>query len=96
MPPDYELSSHTRGVSLTYQNQINSQNLVSAQASYVTANSIRDNNSQMFNVTRCSGLRGSCVNAADPYSGYLLRIHCRTLTTCAKRCGQHAVLGDLG
>ena len=29
---------------LRYQNQINAQNLVSVQASYVTANSIRDNN----------------------------------------------------
>ena len=45
--PDYELSSHTRGISVQFQDQINAQNLVSAQASYVTANSIRDNNTQM-------------------------------------------------
>ena len=45
--PDYELSSHTRGLSAQIQDQINAQNLVSLQASYVTANSIRDNNRSM-------------------------------------------------
>ena len=64
--PDYELSSHTRGVSLTYQNQINAQNLVSAQASYVTANSIRDNNS-FYAVS--GEVAAPIVSAANPYDG---------------------------
>ena len=63
--PDYELSSHTRGLSAQLQDQINGQNLVSLQASYVTANSIRDNNSFY-----AAGPLAVVVNAADPTSGY--------------------------
>jgi Carboxypeptidase regulatory-like domain/TonB dependent receptor/TonB-dependent Receptor Plug Domain len=43
--PDYELSSHTRGGSIQFQDQLNAMNLVSIQADYTTANSVRDNNS---------------------------------------------------
>ncbi len=64
--PDYELSSHTRGLSLQYQNQINPQNLISAQASYVTSNSIRDNN-QFYAVG--GEVAAPIVSAADPLSG---------------------------
>ena len=64
-PSDYELSSHTRGVSAQLQDQINAQNLVSLQASYVTANSIRDNNTFF-----AAGPLAVVVNAADPTSGY--------------------------
>ncbi|HKU82001.1 MAG TPA: TonB-dependent receptor, partial [Candidatus Tumulicola sp.] len=64
--PDYELSSHTRGASLTYQNQINAQNLVSAQASYVTANSIRDNNS-FYAVS--GETAAAVVSSANPLGG---------------------------
>ncbi|HEY1653631.1 MAG TPA: TonB-dependent receptor [Candidatus Tumulicola sp.] len=64
--PDYELSSHTRGVSATYQNQINAQNLVSAQVSYVTANSIRDNNS-FYAVS--GEVAAPIVSAANPFNG---------------------------
>ncbi|HEY8312588.1 MAG TPA: TonB-dependent receptor [Candidatus Baltobacteraceae bacterium] len=45
---DYELSSHTRGVSATFAKQFGSKNLVQAQASYTTSNAIRVFNSQMF------------------------------------------------
>ena len=47
--PDYELSSHTRGVSATFTDQINSQHLLSLQGSYTTSTSLRDNNTQQFN-----------------------------------------------
>jgi hypothetical protein len=64
---DYELSSHTRGVSAQIQDQVNSQNLVSLQGSYVTANSVRDNNS----FYAVSGLPAfEIVNAKDPIGGY--------------------------
>ncbi|MEO6835571.1 MAG: TonB-dependent receptor, partial [Candidatus Tumulicola sp.] len=64
--PDYELTGHTRGVSVTYQNQINPQNLVSAQASYVTSSSVRDNNHfyQVGGITAAS-----IVSSANPYGG---------------------------
>jgi hypothetical protein len=65
--PDYELSSHTRGVSAQLQDQINAQNLVSVQASYVTASSVRDNN-QFYAV---GGLPAAeIVSSANPYDGY--------------------------
>ena len=64
--PDYELSSHTRGISATYQNQFNAQNLISAQASYVTANSIRDNNS-FYAVS--GEIAAPIVSSADPFGG---------------------------
>jgi len=94
--PDYELTSHTRGISASYQNQINAQNLISAQASYVTANSVRDNNTQMVNFTGARAFAAVAVNAADPYSGYCYD-PTGALVTCAK--GQGAVWarwGNLG
>jgi Carboxypeptidase regulatory-like domain/TonB dependent receptor/TonB-dependent Receptor Plug Domain len=68
--PDYELSSHTRGFAVNYQNQINAQNLLNAQASYVTASTVRDNNSQWVNFTTIRQYAAVAVNAADPYGGY--------------------------
>jgi hypothetical protein len=68
--PDYELSSHTRGLSASFSDQVNAQNLVSLQASYVTANSVRDNNSQMFNFTTGRKYAAVLVNAGEPYAGF--------------------------
>ncbi|HEY2474572.1 MAG TPA: TonB-dependent receptor, partial [Candidatus Cybelea sp.] len=65
-PPNYELSSHTRGVSANFQDQINPQNLLGVQASYVTASSIRDNN-QFYAVG--GETAAPIVSAAHPYSG---------------------------
>ena len=72
---DYELSSHTRGVSGQFQDQINAENLVSLQGSYVTASTIRDNNTQVYNNFAAFGgpnrtTAAVVVNAADPYGGY--------------------------
>ncbi len=63
--PDYELTSHTRGGSIQFQDQINSQNLVSLSEDYTTANSVRDNNSFYL-----VGPAAVVVNAAAPTSGY--------------------------
>ncbi|HEY1883551.1 MAG TPA: TonB-dependent receptor [Candidatus Cybelea sp.] len=73
--PDYELSSHTRGISAEFQDQLNEQNLLTIQGSYVTASTIRDNNTQMFNNFPAFGgpnrtNAAVVVNAADPYGGY--------------------------
>jgi hypothetical protein len=67
---DYELSSHTRGLSATFSKQFNQQNLVSLQGSYTTATSVRDNNTQMLNAggSRSRGI--VMVNANDPLSGF--------------------------
>ena len=66
--PDYELSSHTRGGSIQFQDQINAQNLVSLPEDYTTANSVRDNNS-FYAV----GPAAFVVNAAGPDERLLLR-----------------------
>ncbi|MGB8907403.1 MAG: TonB-dependent receptor [Candidatus Cybelea sp.] len=68
LAPDYELSTHTRGVSLEFQDQLNEQNLLSVSGSYTTARTIRDNNG-FYNLGG-EGNFANVVNAADPYSGY--------------------------
>jgi hypothetical protein len=45
---DYELSSHTRGLSATFAKQLSPEHLIQAEASYTTSTSLRDFNSQMF------------------------------------------------
>jgi hypothetical protein len=73
--PDYELTSHTRGGSIQFQDQINAMNLVSIQADYTTANSVRDNNS----FYAVGGENAApIVSAANPYEGV-----CYTSTTMA-------------
>jgi hypothetical protein len=66
---DYELSSHTRGVSATLSKQFNAKNLLSLQGAYTTASSVRDNNTQMFNTGGARSRGIVMVNANDPLSG---------------------------
>jgi hypothetical protein len=65
-PSDYELSSHTRGISANFQDQIDTLNLLSFQASYVTSTSVRDNN-EFFLVS--GETAAPIVSAANPYGG---------------------------
>ncbi len=67
---DYELSSHTRGLSATFSKQFSAQHLFSVQASYTTATSVRDNNTQMLNAAGSRSRGIVMVNANDPLSGY--------------------------
>src|SRR6202011_1345308 len=73
VPADYELSSHTRGVSLSYSNQLNSQHLLSLQGAYTTATTLRDNNTQMLNATSSSATDrravGVLVDSSNPLNG---------------------------
>src|SRR5579883_3317675 len=66
LAPDYELSTHTRGLSLEFQDQLNEQNLLSVNGSFTTARIVRDNNG-FYNVNGSSAV---VVNSADPYGGY--------------------------
>src|SRR5579863_10420182 len=45
---DYEINNHTRGISLSFTDQINAQNLIEAEGSYTTATGARIYNEQMF------------------------------------------------
>jgi len=81
--PDYELNSHTRGISLAYQNQINQQNLLSMQASYTTANSIRDNNSQQANFAGIRSRSFVAVDSSNPYDGVCYHYNAATSSAAA-------------
>ncbi|HEY2473900.1 MAG TPA: TonB-dependent receptor, partial [Candidatus Cybelea sp.] len=66
--PDYELNTHTRGLSAEFQDQINEQNLLTVQGSFTTASIVRDNNG-FYNLAG-EGNFANIVNASDPYGGY--------------------------
>jgi hypothetical protein len=67
LPSDYELNSHTRGVSLQFSDQFTDKHLLSLQGSYTTATSLRYNNSGIgFSMGTPVGF---LVNGNDPYSG---------------------------
>jgi len=69
--PDYELSSHSRGVSATFSDQLNSAHLLTIQGSYVTSSSLRDNNTAMFNGGGLGkrSLFGVVVDSSNPLGG---------------------------
>jgi hypothetical protein len=82
---DYELSSHTRGVSAQFTDQLGSNNLLSIQGSYTTANSLRDNNGQIYNGISGSLARtvlGALVDSSNPFDGL-----CYTASGVASTCG---------
>lgn len=60
---DYELSSHTRGISASFADQINPKHLLQLTAAYTTATTLRDNNRQM---NTASGTRSRFAVAVDP------------------------------
>ena len=66
LAPDYELSTHSRGLSAEFQDQLSQQHLLSIQGSYTTASVIRDNNG-FYGV---GGSQAVIVNSANPYAGY--------------------------
>lgn len=66
--PDYELMTHTRGVSFEYANQINSENLLHFTANYTTAGLNRFNNQTWLanslnkTVTNLVDANGTCYS----------------------------------
>ncbi|HEX3465311.1 MAG TPA: TonB-dependent receptor [Candidatus Elarobacter sp.] len=72
VPCDYELSSHTRGVSAQFTSQLNPQHLFSVQGAYTTATTLRDNNTEMVDFGGSSSIRnyaGILVDSSNPYNG---------------------------
>jgi len=66
--PDYELSSHTFGGEMQFQDQINDKNLLNFTVNYTSAHTLRFNNSEMRNTagttaTVLSDANGKCYNA---------------------------------
>jgi len=62
--PDYELITHTRGLSASFADQLSAQHLLDVQASYSTASTVRNNNGTMFNTGSAA-----IVGSANPNSG---------------------------
>jgi hypothetical protein len=102
--PDYELSSHTRGVSGTFTDQLGSKNLVTLEGSATTANTVRDNNTQMINglytlfgipgAQNARTVVGALVDSTNPTNGL-----CYTSTGTATTCNfngpaQFATIGN--
>jgi hypothetical protein len=68
LPQDYELNTHTRGISAEFEDQIDERNLLSVQGRYLTASIVRDNNG-FYNLS-AFGSQAVVVNSGDPYGGY--------------------------
>lgn len=68
-PFDYELETNTRGISATLADQLNPHNLLQIQGSYLTAYSLRDNNTQMYRGYTSSYPWAVEVSQANPLSG---------------------------
>ena len=101
--PDYEVDTHTRGLSATFADQINPQHLLNVLGSVTTATSLRDNNSSVGNDGRTLAL---VVNGTDPTSGICYSVAaavaspatCSSATTLSfaqARAGKALSLGGL-
>jgi hypothetical protein len=66
-PTDYELSTHTRGVSGLFADQLTPNNLLQVQGSYTDATSLRMNNLTMF--FGAGGAAAVLVSSANPTAG---------------------------
>ncbi len=86
---DYEVSNHTRGLSGNFTKQFGAKHLLQAEASYVTATSLRMNNNQMFGDADAFGvlvnpnslLSGACYSIYDS-TGTLLPAGAAIPTSC--------------
>ncbi len=83
---DYEINNHTRGVSLSYTDQLSPQHLLEAEASYTTSTGARTYNEQMFEFGYSYGNAFAVlVNRNNPFSGtcYNLNGGSPVATTCS-------------
>jgi Carboxypeptidase regulatory-like domain/TonB dependent receptor-like, beta-barrel len=73
---DYEINNHTRGVSVSFTDQISPQNLIQAEGSYTTSSGARIYNEQMFQYGKAYGNAFAVlVNANHPFSGTCYHIN---------------------
>ena len=84
---DYELESHARGAGFTFQDQLNSKNLLAISGDYTTSNVLRDNNTEYLNGTYPSDsvnartAVGVLVDSTNPTNGV-----CYTAAGVATNC----------
>lgn len=98
--PDYELSSHSRGVSATLTDQLDPHHLVTLQGSYTTSNVLRANNTQFLNgaygadTVNARTVLAALVDSSNPTNGI-----CYTAAGAATTCSlsgnaQFATIGQ--
>jgi len=95
---DYEINSHTRGVSLSFTDQIDAQNLLEAEGSYTTSTGARIYNEQMFDyadsfavlVDRNAIDSGTCYAVVTPRKGSPYTV----ATTCSDGEGSGVTYGN--
>ncbi len=98
---DYEVDTHTRGLSATFADQLSSQHLLNVLGSVTTATSLRDNNSSVPNAGRTMAL---VVSSAAPASGICYSVAaavaapatCSTATTLSFGQAQQGKALNLG
>src|SRR5579863_576960 len=83
IPVDYEVYTHTRGLSGTFADQLSSKNLLQLQGSLTDASSTRVNNGTMF--AGAGTEMGVLVNGNNPNSGI-----CYTAAGAAANCDSGA------
>jgi hypothetical protein len=87
-PADYELSSHTRGVSGSFLDQLDSKNLLNLTAAYTTASTVRDNNTQIYNgfygadSVNARTVLATTVDSTNPTNGLCYPAGGGAATTC--------------
>jgi len=99
---DYEINNHTRGVSVSFTDQISPQNLIQAEGSYTTSSGARIYNEQMFQYGKAYGNAFAVlVNANHPLSGTCYHINqgggspYTVATTCSDGQGSGVTYGQL-
>jgi hypothetical protein len=99
---DYEINNHTRGISLSFADQLSPQNLLEAEGSYTTSSGARIYNEQMFQYGKAYGNAFAVlVNKNNPFSGTCYHINggggspFTVPTTCADGQGGGVTYGLL-
>jgi hypothetical protein len=108
--PDYELSSHTRGLSGSFLDQLDSKNLLNLTASYTNASTVRANNTQWVNgfyqgdpsAVNSYTVLAALVDSTNPTNGKCYAAGGGPATTCKLGAGadfatlQQAYTGTIG
>jgi len=87
---DYELSSHTQGVSATFADQIDPKNLIQIQGSFTTSSTLRDNNAQPRNNSGYRSRFATVVDSTNPTNGLCYQVTAAGATGTAAFCSPQA------
>ena len=94
LAPDYELWTHTRGGSLQYVNQLSPRNLLEFEGTYSTASTVRDNNTEMFDLfTSSRGVGAELVSAANPTNGICYNVANPGVASSCLKASRNGALG---